>query len=185
MKPCHPLTLFIFFSALTGCHEKPSNPQPDFFANLPALCVQTSSGASTFPDDPDHDFAGKKLVATFNDCRPKEIRIQFDVGEDRSRTWVITQSDDGLLLKHDHRHADGTPDEITNYGGWANDQGKQWQQHFPADAETAALIPAASTNVWMLHYDPQKQTLTYDLQRHGLPRYQAQLVPQPTSGNRQ
>ncbi len=162
---------------LAACVEKPQSNQQVFFDNLTTLCGQTFTGASTFPDDPNHDFAGKLLVADFNDCHSNEVRIRFDVGEDRSRTWVVTESDAGLLLKHDHRHADGTPDEITNYGGWADDRGSQWQQYFPADAETAALIPAAATNVWMLQYDPQFQVLTYDLKRHGMPRYQAQLKP--------
>ncbi len=78
----------------------------------------------------------------------------------------------------DHRHADGTPDEITNYGGWANQEGTVWRQHFVADKETADLIPAAATNVWMLQYEPVSKVLTYDLKRHDLPRYQAQLKPQ-------
>ena len=172
-------TTLLFLTALflVACKEKPQNNQQAFYDNLASLCGQTFTGASTFPDDPDHDFAGKLLVADFNDCRDQEIRIQFDVGEDRSRTWVVTRSESGLLLKHDHRHADGTPDEITNYGGWSNDHGNEWQQYFPADGETAALIPAAATNVWMLQYDPQSKILTYDLKRHGKPRYQAQLKP--------
>ena len=176
----HPIKsplLLLAVITLSACVEKPQNSQQAFFDNLASLCGQKFTGASTFPDDPKHDFAGKLLVADFNACQTEEIRIQFDVGEDQSRTWVVTQSDQGLLLKHDHRHADGTPDEITNYGGWANDQGNSWHQFFPADGETANLIPAAATNVWMLHYDPQSKVLTYDLKRHGQPRYQAQLKP--------
>ncbi len=168
----------ILLMALNGCQNQTKQPiQQTFFNNLESLCGQTFTGYSTFPDDPEHDFAGKLLVADFNDCRKDQVRIQFDVGADRSRTWVITRSNDGLLLKHDHRHKDGTPDEITNYGGWANDQGSPWRQHFVADQETANLIPAASTNVWMLDYDTQSRTLTYDLNRNDLPRYQAKLRP--------
>lgn len=170
--------LFVVVILLAACQHKPENSQQQFFDNLLSLCGQVFSGYSTFPDDPNHDFAGKLLVADFKECSNQEIRVKFNVGEDRSRTWVISQSNDGLLLKHDHRHEDGTPDEITNYGGWADESGNQWQQHFQADQETAALIPAASTNVWMLSYEPQSQTLTYDLKRHGKPRYQAQLKPQ-------
>ncbi len=169
----------VLLAILSGCQNRTKEPvKQTFFNNLGSLCGQTFTGYSTFPEDPEHDFAGKLLVADFNDCRKNEVRIQFDVGTDRSRTWVITQSKGGLLLKHDHRHEDGTPDEITNYGGWASDEGTVWQQHFEADQETASLIPAASTNVWMLDYDTESQTLTYDLKRHGLPRYQAQLKPQ-------
>ena len=154
------------------------NTHQVFFNNMKELCGEVFSGASTYPDDPEHDFAGKKLVADFADCSDAEIRIKFAVGEDHSRTWVITKSDKGLLLKHDHRHADGTPDEVTNYGGWANQAGSAYQQYFEADEETATLIPEASTNVWMLSYNPETKVLTYDLKRHNEPRYQAQLTPQ-------
>ncbi len=150
----------------------------DFFQNMTSLCGQTFEGASTFPDDPNHDFAGKLLVADFADCSESEIRVKFVVGEDHSRTWVITQSEEGLLLKHDHRNPDGTPEDETNYGGWANQAGNAYTQHFEADEDTAALIPAASTNVWMLAYNPETKILTYDLKRHNESRYQAQLAPQ-------
>ena len=171
-----PLITLILTTLLAGtglaCESKQT-----YFENLAQLCGQTFVGASTYPDDPDHDFAGKRLVANFSACDDTQIRIKFAVGEDHSRTWVITRSAQGLLLKHDHRHADGTPDEVTNYGGWAHDDGTEWQQHFVVDAETAVLIPAAATNVWMLQYDPKSQVLTYDLKRHNKPRYQAQLKP--------
>ncbi|WP_154222997.1 hypothetical protein [Marinicella rhabdoformis] len=169
--------LIILVAFLSACQHKPVNTKATFFENLSSLCGQVFTGYSTFPDDPKHDFAGKLLVANFSECSAEEIRVKFVVGENHSRTWVITQSDKGLLLKHDHRHEDGTLDEITNYGGWANENGTTWQQHFQADQETADLIPAAATNVWMLAFDPQSKVLTYDLKRHDLPRYQAKLKP--------
>lgn len=169
----------LLLSFIVQAHETTEqNNHQLFFNNTKDLCGEVFTGASTYPDDPDHDFAGKKLVADFADCSEDEIRIKFAVGEDHSRTWVITKSDKGLLLKHDHRHADGTPDEVTNYGGWANQAGSAYQQYFEADEETATLIPEASTNVWMLSYDPETKVLTYDLKRHNEPRYQAQLTPQ-------
>ena len=161
---------------MVGCVNKVPT-KDNFFTNLKSLCGHVFQGASTFPEDPEHDFAGKKLVADFASCDKQQVKIKFVVGSDRSRTWVITQSRQGLLLKHDHRHEDGTPDEVTNYGGWANDQGSVWRQHFVADQETAELIPAAKTNVWTLQYEPNTQVLTYGLKRHDLPRYQAKLYP--------
>ncbi|MCX7545395.1 hypothetical protein [Marinicella gelatinilytica] len=169
-------SLSLIFTAQAGEVGKES-AHDGFFNNMKNLCGEVFEGASTYPDDPDHDFAGKKLVADFADCSDAEIRIKFAVGEDHSRTWVITKSDKGLLLKHDHRNPDGTPDEVTNYGGWANQAGSAFQQYFEADKETAELIPEASTNVWMLSYDPESKVLTYDLKRHSEPRYQAQLTP--------
>jgi hypothetical protein len=105
--------------------------------------------------------------------RSRWIRIPFHVGEDKSRTWILTLTDAGLLFKHDHRHADGTPDKITMYGGLAAPSGTQYTQSFPADAETAKLIPEAATNVWTLQINPEKQQFMYYLERHKEPRYKA------------
>ncbi|WP_251360062.1 hypothetical protein [Kangiella sp. TOML190] len=153
--------------------------QSEFFDNLSKRCGQTFVGYSVFPDDPKHDFAGKQLVAKIASCSKNEIRIPFSVGEDHSRTWIISKTANGLLLKHDHRHHDGTPDEITLYGGYAKayeeQQPSQYQQFFHADAHTAELIPAASSNVWMLQIEPQTGDLIYYLERHQQPRYKARL----------
>ena len=149
--------------------------QRQFFENVKRLCGEKFEGVTEFPDDPKHDFAGKKLVMFVETCSDEEIRIPFRVGEDTSRTWVLTLSDKGLLLKHDHRHADGTPDEVTMYGGWATNDGTAVRQRFPADEETAKLIPAAATNVWTLSVSDDQQQFRYALERDGQPRYSAVL----------
>lgn len=152
-----------------------------FFSNVKALCGRTFEGATQFPDDPNHDFAGKRLVATVASCSDTEIRIPFHVGEDTSRTWILTLGENGLLIKHDHRHADGTPDEITMYGGWATSAGTAHRQYFEADDETKKLIPEAATNVWMIEIDLAKQELVYYLERHAEPRYRAVLRLKPVA----
>ena len=143
-----------------------------FFQNLKTLCGSRFEGATEFPDDPKHPLAGKKLTINFERCSDGEIRIPLQAGEDRSRTWILTLSAKGLLLKHDHRHADGTPDEVTMYGGWAI-EGDATRQRFAADEETAKLIPDAATNVWTIEVDTARQQLTYALERHSQPRYKA------------
>lgn len=148
-------------------------PQRAFFGNLKKMCGKQFEGETVFPPDKDHPLAGKKLVMSLETCRDNEIRIPFHVGEDKSRTWVLTLTDVGLLFKHDHRHADGTPDEITMYGGLAAPPGTQYLQNFPADADTAKLIPEAATNVWTLQINPDKQQFIYALERHKQPRYKA------------
>ena len=155
--------------------------QRAFFENLKRLCGQQFEGETVFPPDKDHPLAGKRLVMRVETCRGKEIRIPFHVGEDKSRTWVLTLTDEGLLFKHDHRHADGTPDKITMYGGLAAPNGTRHVQSFPADAETAKLIPEAATNVWTLEINPGKRQFSYYLQRHREPRYKAlfNLKPHP------
>jgi hypothetical protein len=156
-----------------------SDSHAAFFANIKQLCGRSFEGATEFPQNPDHPLVGKKLVITVETCGEKEIRIPFQVGEDRSRTWVLRLDEKGLLLKHDHRHADGTPDKVTMYGGWAAAEGTPHRQRFPADSETKELIPEAATNVWMIEIDEKRQELVYYLERHKEPRYRAvfKLIP--------
>jgi hypothetical protein len=85
----------------------------------------------------------------------------------------------GLLFKHDHRHEDGTPDRITNYGGFSGSYKGEavtgTKQFFHADDFTANLIPDAKSNVWMMEFKPETQELVYYLERHQKPRYKAVL----------
>lgn len=143
-----------------------------FFLNLKTLCGQRFEGSTVFPDDPNHALAGKKLTISFERCSEGEVRIPLQAGEDKSRTWILTLRDNRLLLKHDHRHADGAPDAVTMYGGWAT-EGDATRQRFAADEETAKLIPDAATNVWTIEIDTARQRLTYSLERHAQPRYKA------------
>ena len=151
-----------------------------FFQNLRTLCGARLEGATEFPDDPKHPLAGKKLTISVERCSEREIRIPLQAGEDKSRTWILTLSEKGLLLKHDHRHADGTPDEVTMYGGWATEGGAR-RQRFAADEETAKLIPDAATNVWTIEIDTARQRLTYELERHAQPRYKAVFHLKPAA----
>lgn len=170
--------------AAVAAVSEPATPvaAPDargqFFDALGALCGARFEGAMTFPVEGPHDFAGKALVATVASCTPTEIRVPFVVGEDRSRTWVFSRSETGLQLKHDHRHADGTPDAVTMYGGMATSAGTALEQSFAADAHTAQLIPAARTNVWTVSLDADGETLRYHLERDGKPRFTAVLERQ-------
>jgi hypothetical protein len=167
--------LLLPFAVASAAEPERDAAQKQFFENVRKLCGSTFEGVTEFPQDPNHDFAGKKLVLRIEKCGDDEIRMPFRVGEDTSRTWILTLRDNGLLLKHDHRHADGTPDEVTMYGGWAKAGGTATQQSFPADEETAKLIPDASTNEWTLTLDLENGTFRYSLERHAKPRYSAVL----------
>lgn len=115
------------------------------------------------------DFAGKSLVMHVRQCEPGAVYIPFHVGDDRSRTWILTPGDGRMLLKHDHRHEDGSDDTITMYGGWTQSRGTAEKQEFHADALTASLIPAAATNVWTVEIIPGR-TFAYALRREGTDR---------------
>lgn len=151
---------------------KNATPADQFFANLRDLCGQTFGGRVLVdvPEVPGNDaFAGKQLLMHVRECKDTEIRVPFHVGDDRSRTWVITRIGDGLRLKHDHRHADGSPDDTTLYGGDTQAPGSATRQSFPVDAESVAMferngLSASVSNTWALQLEPGKRVI-YELSR--------------------
>ena len=165
------ITFFLSQATIAGQTET----QDAFFRQLESLCGARFSGLSSFPEDPGDAWRGKTLVAHFKTCEANEIRVPFVVGEDHSRTWILRRVEGGLQLQHDHRHEDGTPDEITMYGGTTTSAGSELAQSFPADAYTAALIPEAATNEWFISFNQDGTELTYYLERHGQPRFRAVL----------
>src|SRR5688500_19589766 len=105
------------------------------------------------------------------DCGPSGVEVAFHVGDDRSRTWVLTRTAAGLRLKHDHRQEDGTPDDVTMYGGDTAEPGTGGRQEFPVDAESIAMferagLTASVTNTWAMEIEPQRRFL-YELTRPG------------------
>jgi hypothetical protein len=148
-----------------------STPEQDqFFNAISSHCGAAYSGVITSTDAADADFAGESLVMHVMSCSDEELRVPFFVGDDRSRTWVITKTGSGLQLKHDHRHEDGTSDDLTMYGGMTNDLGSSEVQYFPADAPTKALfdrenIPQSKPNVWTITVTDEY--FRYELTRPG------------------
>jgi hypothetical protein len=143
--------------------------QEQFWAALAQLCGNAYEGRLIEAPAGDTTFAGRRLVMHVRECTSDVIRIPFHVGDDRSRTWVLTRLPHGIRLKHDHRHEDGSEDEITMYGGDTAAPGTAQRQEFPADAHTASLIPAARTNVWTVEVVPGR-TFAYALRREGTDR---------------
>lgn len=138
-----------------------------FWEALSAYCGKAFEGelVSTPAND---DFAGKKLVMHVLSCNDEFILIPFNVGENRSRTWILRREGDRVELKHDHRHEDGSDDEITMYGGTSTNSGLPHIQVFPADQQTLEMIPAAATNVWWITL--KDNVYTYNLRRAGSDR---------------
>ena len=143
----------------------PTQGLTNLWVALQPLCGSAFSGRLVEGTEASDSAIGEqRLVMHVRTCTESEIRIPFQVGDDRSRTWVITRTDDGLRLKHDHRHADGTADRITQYGGDAAPGDDDLSVDFLADDFTATLIPAASTNIWTLAIVPDR-TFVYALRR--------------------
>jgi hypothetical protein len=128
----------------------------------------------------DADMRGRPMVMHVRECSDTRIAVPFHVGNadgswDRSRTWLVTRTETGLRLKHDHRHEDGTADAVTFYGGDTAAQGTAQAQEFPVDAESVAMfrannLTASVTNVWRVEVDPAGAAdgrFAYQLQRPG------------------
>ena len=164
------ILLALLLAACATPAAEPRKPSDAFFARLSALCGRSFEGTVVADTPtPSPDFAGKRLVMHVRDCSADQVRVPFHVGGDRSRTWVVTRTATGLRLKHDHRHADGTPDVRTNYGGDTAAPGSAERQEFPADAESKALfvaenIPASVANVWAIEVEPGR-AFVYELAR--------------------
>ncbi|MDO9077259.1 MAG: hypothetical protein Q7U72_07390 [Brevundimonas sp.] len=158
--------------SLSACATVPSAaPQQDaFMASLNALCGQRFEGRVTTTDAVDADFASSRLLMHVRDCSADEVRIPFWVGEDRSRTWVISRNEDGgLTLKHDHRDPEGNPDGLHWYGGDTTSAGTANRQEFPVDDFSIELFNAgnasvSTTNVWAVEVHPGR-IYAYELRR--------------------
>ena len=159
--------------SLTGCatlETETGAPETAFFERLNGLCNgQAYAGTLVSNDAADADFKGADMRMGPAICDGDLIRIPFVVGEDRSRTWEVTQTENGIRLKHDHRHKDGTEDVLTQYGGDSDASGNIGQQDFPADAETKALfirenIEVSTQNTWSLEIEPN-ELFVYQMRR--------------------
>lgn len=144
--------------------------QDDFFNAISELCGKAYSGTVTVDNASSDGFADKTLIMHVRRCDKTQLQIPFHVGDDASRTWLITKTGSGLSLKHDHRHSDGTEDVLTQYGGHTVDAGWAQVQSFPADQYSKELfvdnaIPQSVGNTWQMYIYPKR--FTYRLIRQG------------------
>ena len=155
------------FLLVTACRTTvPVAPAERFWTAMTPYCGKAFDGRLTEGTEPsDAAIGSEQLVMHVSFCSDSEIRIPFHVGANRSRTWVITRTSDGLRLKHDHRHEDGTEDRVSQYGGDTRDDDGDLVFEFFADEYTANLIPAARTNIWTLAIEPNR-TFAYALRRN-------------------
>lgn len=98
----------------------------------------------------------ERVIVHFRSCSDFELRLPFHIETepgvwDRSRTWVFfNHGADGLELRHDHRHEDGTEEESTWYGGEAVEGEASWQRFaYPPRIEELGVFAG-----WRVEIDP-------------------------------
>ncbi len=160
-------SIFLITIVSLNSFAQEKSPAQLFWNQLQAHCGKAYEGSLILPEE-DEAFGGKRLVMHVISCSEDVIKIPFFVGDDRSRTWVLTYKDDKITLEHDHRHKDGTEDEVNFYGGTSTNSGNANIQFFPANEHTQEMIPYAATNVWWITLD--ETSFTYNLKRLGTDR---------------
>lgn len=204
MKIKTSLTCCAFVLLLAGCQAQnaptatvtaeaaPGEAAADqFMAAIASHCGQAFAGriiANQPKTDAPDAFEGKTLVMHVRGCDDpsRELRVPFHVGDDHSRTWVLTRTEGGVRLKHDHRHQDGSPDATTMYGGDTADAGTVQRQAFPVDAESVAMFEregmnASVSNTWAMEVQPA-QRFVYELSRPGGRLFQVEFdLTQPVA----
>jgi hypothetical protein len=164
------LILAPVLALLASCTHTPQarSPQDAFLANLKTFCGKAFEGKVVSTDKADATMAKQRLVMHVRECTDDGVRIPFHVGDNRSRTWVVTRTATGLRLKHDHRHEDGSEDKVTQYGGDTATEGTAQRQEFPVDAFSIAMferenLKASVTNIWAIEVTPT--LFAYELRR--------------------
>jgi hypothetical protein len=172
--------LFALFALLAACggrSDAPADasvePADAFMQRLATHCGQAFEGeiVANEPQAEDDPFVGKTLVMHVRECSDRELKVPFHVGDDHSRTWVLTRTDTGLRLKHDHRHEDGSEDALTMYGGDTVGPGSERRQEFPVDQFSKDLFEregrqVSMTNTWAMEIEPGEK-FVYELSRPG------------------
>lgn len=155
-------------SVLSSCAGQSDDPTDAFFDNMTALCGGSYLGQITSDQAEDADWIASVLVVGPVTCETDVIRMPLAVGEDMSRTWVLSRTGDELEFRHEHVEPDGSPSAVTQYGGFAQVGGSATRQDFPTDELTRenfyenGLI-VSLPNVWTLSFDGK--TLGYGLFR--------------------
>lgn len=164
-----PAMLIPVLALLSACATTPApSPPAGFWQALESHCGKAYAGRLVSNEAPDAAMRGAAMAMHVRECSPTRIAVPFHVQRadgtwDRSRTWLITRSGSdgqgGFRLKHDHRHEDGTSDELTMYGGVTATPGTARAQDFPVDAESIALFrrtgrDVSVTNIWRVEVDP-------------------------------
>lgn len=152
--------------ALTG--GELSDEQLAFWDNIREYCGNAYEGELADATPYYQNIDADQIMIHVRNCADELTHISLHIGDNHSRNLLLTKSDGNLLLKHDHRNEDGTEEEITQYGGYAEQPGLETRQIFWADDHTADILPDRADNFWFLDI-MDEQTLAYGVHwpKHG------------------
>ncbi len=152
-----------------------SDTERAFLDNLASLCGKSFRGREVYMAPGRESWAHMDFVMHVTVCEDDRVYIPFHLDEDRSRTWMFLAEKDGLRFRHDHRHEDGTPEDLTLYGGYADGTGTEFSQNFPADEYTIELLEDVFNREWQIILAEDMSTMTYQLTYHGDPVFTAEF----------
>ncbi len=143
-----------------------------FFNNLASLCGQSFVGEQVYRSHHGDSWSDRELIMHVTVCEDDHIHIPFHVDDDYSRTWMFTAEEGELVFRHQHLHIDGTHEEGSMYGGFANQEGNAFVQYFPADEFSAEVIEDGGGNLWTVSMDEEMTYFSYRLDRDGEKRFE-------------
>ena len=150
-----------------------SDQEEGFLENLSLLCGKSYRGEQTYMAPDRESWADKDFVMHVVLCEEDLVKIPFHLDDDQSRTWMFLVEDGRLRFRHDHRHDDGSPEDLTLYGGYSDGEGTAFRQYFPADPYTIDLLVDTLDRQWNIIMDEELKTFSYQLQYKGTIVFQA------------
>jgi hypothetical protein len=166
-------TILSVAGLVAACQPSAQN-ESGFLANYERYCGHAYAGENTHLDlGENHVLEGASLLMILDHCVEDEVRIPFYVNDDRSRTWIVQETERGLHLSHDHRYPDGTEHDANMYGGYADHEGDALTQYFPADERTIQDRPGREINRWAKSFDHEAERYYYRLYLRDTLRYEA------------
>jgi hypothetical protein len=143
-----------------------------FLGNLASLCGKSFKGKQVYRSHHGASWAEKTMIMHVAECQEGHIYIPFHIDDDTSRTWMFLVEDGKLRFRHQHLHEDGTHEDDSMYGGYADDRGDAFTQYFPADEFTAGVIEEGGGNLWIVNMDEELNYFSYRLDRDGEKRFE-------------
>ena len=143
--------------------------QDKFFDSIRAHCGKAFSG-SVEDSSNSTAYTGRKFVLHIRDCSNTQIKMPLHVDDNSSRILVLTKRDGSIELQHDHRHADGSSDALTLYGGYSSADSTGNVTNFPESVESIEITKAHAPNrtypsVWSIILS--SEDITYQVVRPG------------------